>query len=133
MSQENEKMSLETVEDVPRNQEMSQETFKSMGNMSQENFLALDDEELKISLGNVPLNKKSVLKKRKRHQGIMGLIRQNPAITLVEMAEKLDVHERTIKRDIEELKNVIEHVGPTKGGHWTILKSSNKNRNLYTT
>lgn len=120
-------MSLETVEDVPRNQEMSQETFKSMGNMSQENFLALDDEELKISLGNVPLNKKSVLKKRKRHQGIMGLIRQNPAITLVEMAEKLDVHERTIKRDIEELKNVIEHVGPTKGGHWTILKSSNKN------
>lgn len=127
MSQENEKMSLETVEDVPRNQEMSQETFKSMGNMSQENFLALDDEELKISLGNVPLNKKSVLKKRKRHQGIMGLIRQNPAITLVEMAEKLDVHERTIKRDIEELKNVIEHVGPTKGGHWTILKSSNKN------
>lgn len=120
-------MSLETVEDVPRNQEMSQETFKRMGNMSQENFLALDDEELKISLGNVPLNKKSVLKKRKRHQGIMGLIRQNPAITLVEMAEKLDVHERTIKRDIEELKNVIEHVGPTKGGHWTILKSSNKN------
>lgn len=120
-------MSLETVEDVPRNQEMSQETFKSMGNMSQENFLALDDEELKISLGNVLLNKKSVLKKRKRHQGIMGLIRQNPAITLVEMAEKLDVHERTIKRDIEELKNVIEHVGPTKGGHWTILKSSNKN------
>lgn len=127
MPQENEKMSLETVEDVPRNQEMSQETFKRMGNMSQENFLALDDEELKISLGNVPLNKKSVLKKRKRHQGIMGLIRQNPAITLVEMAEKLDVHERTIKRDIEELKNVIEHVGPTKGGHWTILKSSNKN------
>lgn len=127
MSQENEKMSLETMENVPRNQEMSQETIMNMENMSQENSIELDDEELKISLGDVPINKKSCLKKRKRHQGIIGLIRQNPNITLVEMAEKLDVNERTIKRDIEELNSVIEHVGPTKGGHWTILKFKNKN------
>lgn len=126
MSQEYEKMSLETVENVTRNQEMSQETIMNMENMSQENSVELDDEELRISLGEVPINKKSCLKKRKRHQGIIGLIRQNPNITLVEMAEKLDVNERTIKRDIEELNSVIEHVGPTKGGHWTILKFKNK-------
>ena len=37
------------------------------------------------------------------------------------MAERLGVNDRTIKRDIEELKNVIEHVGPTKGGYWRLI------------
>lgn len=122
MSQENVRMSPKTDRNVPGNQEMSQETRRGDGQMSQEISVELDDEDLKISLGDIPANKKAALKKRKRQQGIIGLIRQDPNITMEEMAEKLDVHERTIKRDIEELKNVIEHVGSTKGGHWVILK-----------
>ena len=43
-------------------------------------------------------------------------------MTMENMAEKLGVNERTIHRDIEELKNVIEHVGPTKSGYWMIKK-----------
>lgn len=121
MSQENVRMSPKTDRNVPGNQEMSQETRRGDGQMSQEISVELDDEDLKISLGDIPVNKKAALKKRKRQQGIIGLIRQDPNITMEEMAEKLDVHERTIKRDIEELKNVIEHVGSTKGGHWVIL------------
>lgn len=107
---------------VPRKQEVSQETLTNIGQMSQENLVELNDEDLNISLGDIPTNKKSALKKRKRQQGIIGLIRQNPNITMEEMAEKLNVHERTTKRDIEELRNVVEHVGSTKGGLWVILK-----------
>lgn len=122
MSQENKEMSPDTGQNVPRNQEMSQEVSMNIGQMSQENLVELDNEELKISLGDAPTNQRSVLRKRKRQQGIIGLILQNSNVTMEEMAEKLNVHERTIKRDIEELKNVIEHVGPTKSGHWVILK-----------
>ena len=98
-------------ENVTRNREMSLE--KSF---------ELSDEDLKISLNNVLVSEKVISKKHKRQQGIIGLIRKNPRITVDEMAEKLDVNERTIHRDIEELKNVIEHVGPTKSGYWIIKK-----------
>ena len=36
------------------------------------------------------------------------------------MAEHLNVTTRTILRDLEELKNLIEHIGPNKGGYWNI-------------
>ena len=90
--------------------------------MSLEKSFELSDEDLKISLNNVLVSEKVISKKHKRQQGIIGLIRKNPRITVDEMAEKLDVNERTIHRDIEELKNVIEHVGPTKSGYWMIKK-----------
>ena len=38
------------------------------------------------------------------------------------MADKLDVKVRTIYRDIEELKRIIEYVGSAKGGYWKLLK-----------
>lgn len=89
--------------------------------MSQEKLIELDDDDLKISLNDIPKTKKTELRKRKRQQGIISLIKQNPKITMEEMADKLDVNARTIHRDVEELKNVIEHVGPTKGGYWVIF------------
>jgi len=103
------KMSPETVENVSRNREMSPESL-----------IELDDEDLNLSLDTTPKTKKAELKKRKRQQGIIGLIKQNPNITVEEMAEKFNVNERTIYRDIEILKNIVEHVGPTKGGYWVI-------------
>lgn len=90
--------------------------------MSQENMAALDAEDYNLLSGTALVNGKVAEKKRKRQQGIISLIRRNPNITMEEMAERLDVHERTIKRDIDELKNVVEHIGPTKGGSWRIIK-----------
>ena len=104
-------MSQEKGENVPRNQEMSQEKP-----------FELSDEDLKISLNGTLYTQKEISKKHKRQQGIIGLIRKNPSMTMENMAEKLGVNERTIHRDIEELKNVIEHVGPTKSGYWIIKK-----------
>ena len=121
LTQENGQMSQETNGDVLRNQEMPQE--KAIGNrqMSQENFIELDDEELKVSLTDNMSSNKNLSKKRKRQQGIIGLIKKNPNITMEEMAEVFDVDPRTIHRDIEDLKNVVEHIGPTKGGYWIII------------
>ena len=118
-------MSLENTENVTRNREMSLENTENVTRnreMSLEKSFELSDEDLKISLNNVLVSEKVISKKHKRQQGIIGLIRKNPRITVDEMAEKLDVNERTIHRDIEELKNVIEHVGPTKSGYWIIKK-----------
>ena len=118
-------VSQETGENVPRTGKMSQETGENVprtGKMSQENVAESNNDDLSISLDNKPGHTKTTIKKRKRQQGIIGLIRQNPEITIEEMAERLDANERTIKRDIEELKTIIEHVGPTKGGTWMIIK-----------
>ena len=104
-------MSQEKGENVPRNQEMSQEKP-----------FELSDEDLKISLKGTLSTQKEISKKHKRQQGIIGLIRKNPSMTMEDMAEILGVNERTIHRDIEDLKNVIEHVGPTKSGYWIIKK-----------
>lgn len=121
LPQENGQMSQEANEDVPRIEIMSQESSFGTGQIPQEKLIELNDDDLKISLNGTPKTKKAELRKRKRQQGIIGLIKQNPKITMEEMADKLDVNARTIHRDIEELKNVIEHVGPTKGGYWVIF------------
>lgn len=88
--------------------------------MSQENDIELSEEDLQVPLLALELNKRERYKKNKRQQGIVGLIRRNSKITIEELAEKLDVNERTIHRDMEELKRIVEHVGPSKGGYWRI-------------
>ena len=125
LSQENGQMSQETDGNVLRNQEMPQEKVIGNRQMSQENFIELDDEDFKISLTDNVYSKKNLSKKRKRQQGVMGLIKKNPNITMEEMADVFDVDPRTIHRDIEDLKNVVEHVGPTKGGYWKLIKGEN--------
>ena len=117
-------MSQETVENVPRNEKMSQEIMENVprnGQMSQETISTNDEDDLNISLEK-PTDKKGNSKKNKRHQAIVSLIRKNSRITMEEMADKLGVNARTIHRDIEELKQIVEHVGPTKAGYWKLLK-----------
>lgn len=111
--------------------EMSPETAGNVTinqSLSPENRVKLEDDDLCILLGDTFLDKKTALKKRRRQQGIIRLIKENPNITIEAMAENLDVHERTIHRDIEELKDIIVYAGPNKGGHWMIVKKSQTNR-----
>lgn len=121
LSQENGEMSQEINGNVPRNQEMSQESSIVNGQMSQENAVELDDEDLNISLINTLFSKKNLSKKHKRQQGIIGLIKKNPNITMEEMADIFGVDPRTIHRDVEDLKGIVEHIGSTKGGYWIII------------
>lgn len=95
--------------------------MNSYEDMSQETISTNDEDDLNISLEK-PTDKKENSKKNKRHQAIVSLIRKNSRITMEEMADKLGVNARTIHRDIEELKHVVEHIGPTKAGYWKLLK-----------
>jgi predicted HTH transcriptional regulator len=70
---------------------------------------------------NVPINvpKNDPIK---RVDKIIEIISENKDITIVELANKLDVADKTIKRDIAKLKeqNRLIRVGSLKSGHWEI-------------
>ena len=105
------KMSPENDGNVPTNQEMSPEN----------DIKDLESDELDIRLDYIP-TKRLKNKEYKRHLQIVELIIANPQITIDEISEKLKVNERTIRRDIDKLSSIIEHVGPNKGGYWKVNK-----------
>lgn len=74
----------------------------------------------KETLQNVP---KKDLKNdpKKRVKKILELIKENKFITIKELADKLNVSEKTIKRDLDKLKkeNILKRIGK-KGGYWKI-------------
>lgn len=55
---------------------------------------------------------------------ILKIIEINSKITLQEMADHFNVSKRTIRRDVEKLKNEnkLRRIGSEKGGHWEIVK-----------
>ena len=60
----------------------------------------------------------------KSRQKIVALISENPNITTTEMANKLAMTRSGIAKQIAILQeqNIIQRVGPDKGGHWEIVK-----------
>ena len=69
------------------------------------------------------VREKKDVKKNKRQQAIVGLIKKNPSISLDDIAETLDVNKKTIWRDISELKGngVLERIGGSRfGGEWIV-------------
>ncbi|MBR0037972.1 MAG: putative DNA binding domain-containing protein [Bacteroidales bacterium] len=115
------------VENVRNSKKMSLTNVPETREMSQaeaENVPELTLEELALPL--LPVETKSVKeKKNRRKQAIVSLMAQNPHISSEVIAEKLDVNERTIKRDIKDLREhgIIERVGGDYGGKWLIKKS----------
>ena len=109
------KMSLTRTENVTEAQKMSL--------TDSENAPDLTPEELDSSLE--PKVSKSVKEKKKRRkQAIVSLMDKDSHISIEALAEKLDVHKRTILRDIDELKKnlVIKRIGGDFGGEWKVLK-----------
>lgn len=55
---------------------------------------------------------------------IVRLMQEKPAITIPELARRMKRTERTVERQITRLKadEIIGRIGPTKGGHWEVLK-----------
>jgi ATP-dependent DNA helicase RecG len=54
---------------------------------------------------------------------ILMMIKKNPAITTLAMADKIKVNKRTILRHLERLKldGKIERIGSTKKGYWQAI------------
>jgi ATP-dependent DNA helicase RecG len=59
-------------------------------------------------------------------QKIVDFIKDNPQITLSELADKLNITRNGIDKNIKKLKEqgILRRVGPDKGGHWEILRES---------
>ena len=130
---DNGKMSQTDTENVPETEKKSQtesENVPEIGKMSQtecENVPELTSEELDLSLE--PKELKSVKEKRnRRRQAIVSLMHKDSRISMESIAEKLGVNERTIKRDIKELREsgVIERVGGDYGGEWKIVRKKDE-------
>lgn len=49
---------------------------------------------------------------------------ENPKISRIEIAEKMRLHESSVKRRLKMLvdKGAIQRIGPDKGGYWQIVK-----------
>ena len=58
---------------------------------------------------------------------IMELIRSNPKYSALQMSDLLGLTQRTVQRYLKQLqnKNIIERIGPAKGGYWQIIQSNN--------
>lgn len=56
---------------------------------------------------------------------ILDAIRDNPSTTRVLLSEIVGITPDGIKKQLDKLKKsgTIRHVGPTKGGHWEIIRS----------
>ena len=105
---DNSKMSMTESENVHDNSKMSETNVRNITEMSETDFEIVRD--------------KKDVKKNKRQQAIVGLIKKNPLISLDDIADILDVNKKTIWRDIAELKanNVLERLGGDFGGKWIV-------------
>ena len=66
-----------------------------------------------------------------RQSLIISMIQDNPDIGRIEMSTKLGVNEKTIRRDLDDLKEkgIIVRIGGRKEGHWEINKNKPQIRN----
>jgi len=81
---------------------------------------------IEVKKDNVP---KNVTKNvpLKRLDKIVNLMKKDKNITALELADKLGVTDKTIKRDIAKLKREkrVVRVGSSKSGHWKIIEIKN--------
>jgi len=83
----------------------------------------LFDENVGVNGKNVGVNDENVgVKLNKTQRKVIELMKNNPDITIEEMAKYVCVEPRTIERNIKALKEkeIIERVGADKNGHWVV-------------
>ena len=88
-------------------------------------FIQLEIKPVKLSNNErKEINKKLNAPVNDRQIRIINDIQKNKNITQAELANKHNVNEKTIKRDLKKLKdlNLIKRVGPDKTGYWQIIK-----------
>ncbi|MDD2368158.1 MAG: DeoR family transcriptional regulator [Sulfuricurvum sp.] len=70
---------------------------------------------------NVPINVS-----KNRLNEIVKMIEKNKEITSIQIAERLKVSDKTIKRDMATLKEQgrLQRVGSLKSGYWEVLNDS---------
>ncbi len=71
-----------------------------------------------------PIGELSPKSSQKSSQKILELISRDPNITIREMAAKLGISDRAVKKNIQKLKaqGLLRRVGPARGGHWEVVQ-----------
>ena len=66
---------------------------------------------------NVPVNRLAEL---------VALVKENPKVTILQMATTLGVTSQTVKRDLAKLKQdqLIRRVGSDKSGYWEVTSKA---------
>ena len=92
---------------------------KFFGNLLLGEKNLLDNREMQIKDSMMSGKESS----QKSSQKILELMRQNPAITTMELAQLLNISRRAIAKQTALLKEkgLIRRIGPDKGGHWEVL------------
>jgi Fic family protein len=105
------------------NQEKYYQALEESGSMGESTpFIEFMLEIILESLENVPKNVTDNVPKD-RVEFILYKMSENKFITIKELAEALNVNEKTVKRDIEKLKekNKIQRVGSARKGEWIVV------------
>ena len=100
-------------DDVPSASEMNSETTQKTRVENKKTTLVNDSFDEKTRVGN-----------QKTRVEILNLIKNNPNIKTVELAEKFSITQKGVEWQLKQLRDsgVIRHVGATKNGHWEVLK-----------
>ena len=64
---------------------------------------------------------------QKTREAILSLIAENPQITSMQMAERLDINRSAISKHLKRMQTegVVRRIGPDKGGHWEVDHNTN--------
>ncbi|MBQ9212677.1 MAG: putative DNA binding domain-containing protein [Bacteroidales bacterium] len=106
----------------------NRESYEFMTHFIRLTFKIIDDNVTKNVHKNVTKNvtknvHKNVTKNdaKIRRDAIVNLIKVDDKITVSSIAKQLNVTRRTILRELVEMRHIVQHVGPTRGGHWEFL------------
>lgn len=58
---------------------------------------------------------------KKRRELIVNLIKADNKISLSALAKEIGVNIKTIQRELADMRHIVQHIGPTRGGHWEFL------------
>lgn len=62
--------------------------------------------------------------REKTSEIILDLIKTNPEITIIALVQQTGKSHSTIERNLIKMQkdNIIERVGPNKGGYWKVIE-----------
>lgn len=84
----------------------------------------IDENWFTIIFERPKLEKASIETREKTREKIFTLIKENPKITIKELAKNLGITEKGVGWNISILKSkaLLKRIGPDKGGYWEAVK-----------
>lgn len=78
---------------------------------------------LQIEFTSKQENEETKMREKMREK-ILDLIKTNPGITILALVQQTGKSHSTIERNLLKMQkdNIIERVGPNKGGHWKVIE-----------